>query len=83
MTRCDCCDLPIESCGKEIERKQRREAGVEEQRLLGRGWFHALYAGQCSGCGTDFAAGELIKLQTTHGQHRCYIAECCKEMADA
>ena len=59
--RCDCCDLPIESCGKAIENRRRAEAFLDRTRLLAKpGWFAAGYAGTCSDCGEHFDEGQPI-----------------------
>lgn len=81
VRRCECCDLPVESCGKEIERKRRAEAAVAAP--TAGVWFPAKYQGVCSGCGDDFNTGDRIALASVHGLHHCYVAECCKELADA
>lgn len=71
--RCDCCDLPVESCGKAAEQRQRAEAQRERTMLLARtSWFEASYPGTCSSCGERFPAGEPI---TKHGGG--YKASCC------
>lgn len=77
--RCECCDLPIESCGKEIEQHQIAEHAAANAELMTRGWFPAKYPGECAACGSPFDTNDMIRLHTTTGAHRCYIAECCKE----
>lgn len=82
VTRCECCDLLPNACGKEAAKKQ--EAGARQQRaeLVNRGWFAAKFHGVCKGCGADFEAGTLIK-GTSDGFGRTklkYFAECCSEV---
>ncbi len=60
--RCDCCDLPVESCGRAAEQRHRREAAAERQRALSLpGYFPALYPGMCDDCGERFGPGDLIR----------------------
>lgn len=59
--RCDCCDLPVESCGRAVEARQRQElANARSQALALYGWFRAQYAGRCSQCGEPFKEGDPI-----------------------
>lgn len=61
MTRCECCDLPVESCGKALETRQRAEAKARRQRALASDprAFPASYDGTCA-CGDRFKAGTPI-----------------------
>lgn len=74
MTRCECCDLPVSSCGKAVEVAQRQQRIAERARLLAAGWFVARYAGECGGCGDWFEAGTLIRRD---GEG--WRSECCQE----
>jgi hypothetical protein len=71
--RCYCCDLPVESCGKAAETRQRREATRDRAALLARtGWFRAEWPGRCSRCGERFDADTPI-CRYDDG----WRAECC------
>lgn len=51
-TRCSCCDLPAESCGRELERRQRAELAERRHRLLELpGVTPARYSSTCGSCG--------------------------------
>lgn len=63
--RCECCDLPVYSCGKAGERKQHAEARAEVQRLTALGFFPAEHPGRCGHCGEWFKPG--------------WVAACCAE----
>ncbi len=68
VTRCVCCDLPVESCGKATETRQRAQAARDRARLLGRdGWVAANYPGVCSRCGERFTAGTPIHRDLVDG----------------
>ena len=59
--RCDCCDLPVESCGRAVEVRQRQEdANARSHALSLYGWFRAQYPGQCVQCGGHFKIGDPI-----------------------
>lgn len=74
--RCECCDLPIESCGKAAEDKQRREQQQERRRLLAHpAWFAALYPGVCERCGERFEPGTPIRMVA----HSGWRAQCCAD----
>jgi hypothetical protein len=76
MTRCVCCDLPIASCGAEIERRQRAEATVARLRALDQpGVFAASYDGPCI-CGEWFKAGAPITRGKQAGTWRAVL--CCE-----
>jgi hypothetical protein len=71
--RCECCDLPVSSCGKAAEQRQRAEHQAERARISALpGVFMALYAGTCGGCGERYDPRTLIR--STSGGCR---AECC------
>lgn len=60
-TRCTCCDLPRESCGKAAEDRARAERFVERTRLLAQpGWIAASYPGFCSRCYDRIDVGQPI-----------------------
>lgn len=77
--RCVCCDLPVESCGRAIEAKQREDAAAERRALTDRGWFAASWPGTCVECGTWFGHGTLIHEIVNTGLlgQRQWVAECC------
>jgi hypothetical protein len=76
VQRCTCCDLPLESCGIEVERRQRQAAQVERARLLAiPGAFPARYDGPCV-CGEWFKAGDPIVRGPDAGSWRCLM--CCE-----
>lgn len=60
ITRCDCCDLPADSCGKQLENQQRRDAAEERAHRLANGWHEAQYPGRCLRCAEHFPAGTAI-----------------------
>ena len=73
--RCECCELPIYSCGKSKQDQQRRDEQRERAALLARpSWFAAHYRGQCSACGEWFERGTPI----TAGAGG-WRAECCAD----
>ena len=78
--RCDCCDLPVEFCGKAAEDRQRREARAAQAELLATpGWFPARYPGTCAGCGSYFRAGEPIRVNRGgRWTEPRYVAGCCQ-----
>ena len=79
MTRCVCCDLPVESCGKAVEDRQRAAAAAERDRLLALpGVFAAMFPGSCTGCGERFGAGEPIK-RWSRDAPGVYVGPCCIE----
>lgn len=61
-TRCDCCDLPDYSCGRQAEQRARaEEAEAHLDALSTREAFVASYPGTCGACGDWFAAGTPIR----------------------
>lgn len=71
--RCDCCDLPVYSCGKAQEEIERREeAALREQLREHPRWFPSIYPGTCSGCDGYFEVGTYIKRSGDK-----YVAQCC------
>lgn len=76
--RCECCDLPVESCGKAVEQAQRAEEKAERARLLRRGFIEARYDGRCANCGAFLAVGSLIAHVSALGHAvEGWIGECC------
>lgn len=71
-TRCECCDLPSESCGRALEQQERVESARHRGSLVRAGWFPAQYAGACGTCGEWFKEGSLI-----HAGPGAWEAECC------
>lgn len=79
--RCECCDLPVESCGKAVELRQRDEAAARRRALIAtRRYFPSQYAGRCSSCHERYAAGALITPQLVDGERR-WVSECCADEA--
>lgn len=75
MTRCECCDLPAESCGKDLERRQIAEQRTLRAHLLTQPrWSLSAYPGQCSDCGEHFRAATPITRNPTDDGWR---AACC------
>jgi len=73
--RCECCELPVYSCGKAVEDRQRRYEQAERAALLARpSWFAAHYRGPCDSCGVWFEPGTPITIAADAGGWR---AECC------
>lgn len=77
--RCDCCDLPVSSCGKAAEDAQRLQLEMWRRYLCKIGWFRSQFGGACHKCGTDFPAGACIRSDghARHGAHSKYLGECC------
>jgi hypothetical protein len=85
--RCECCDLPVASCGKAAETKQRREDQRQRMqlrvRLMAAGWLLSRYPGFCVRCGEPYPEGTLIQRRT---DPRCpdgpcgWVAECCGDL---
>lgn len=74
--RCECCWLPVASCGKAAEAKQRAEVKARRAELLRRReWFAATYPGVCARCGEWFATDTPIRKDNIKG----WLAECCAE----
>lgn len=66
--RCDCCDLPVATCGKAVEQRQRKEDQAERARALAHPRaLKALYAGACCQCGERFKPGDPIIFQAVTG----------------
>lgn len=72
MARCDCCDLPVESCGKAVEQRQRIERRAHVEEMNRKGWIPSRYGGVCIECGHGYKVGGLIK-----GSIAGYKGECC------
>ncbi len=78
-TRCDCCDLPVTSCGRAVEQRQRTEAADRRRALIAtRRYFPSQYRGGCAGCSEWYAAGALITPHLVDGERR-WFAECCAD----
>lgn len=77
--RCDCCDLPVESCGKAAEARLRAEAARDRDRLLRAGWAPAVYPGRCAVCQQGFPTGMLIRQAKPKDGRYHWTAECCAE----
>lgn len=76
MSRCVCCDLPVESCGREIEKERRRTDANERSRVLKEpGAIPAKYNGRCNGCGEWFPKGTPIRADSNEDGK--WIAQCC------
>ena len=73
--RCDCCDLPVESCGKAAEKRERAAALAERERLLAAGALTARYAGLCSRCSDRIREGDPIKPDPD--REGGWLGECC------
>lgn len=61
-TRCDCCDLPTESCGKSIEQAQRKADASRVSGMMQRGYVQAQFFSKCSECGDSINKGDPIKM---------------------
>lgn len=81
---CECCDFPIDMCGKAAAKKQDAEASEHRKFLLGRGWFTARFPGTCGGCQSKITAGEdfIHALPGNRYGYRQskYVGECCAEI---
>jgi len=74
--QCECCELPLVSCGKAAETKQRAEAKARRVALLRRpGWFPSDFPGACARCSEWFPVGTPIRRDQVKG----WLAECCSE----
>lgn len=83
-TRCECCELPLYSCGKAAAQKQETEEKKFRTELAARGWFASQFPGSCRGCGEDFEPGSLIHGTSDGYGHRGrkYFAECCAKVLE-
>ena len=73
--RCDCCDLPVISCGRFVEQQLRQETAQERARLAGLpGVFLAVFSGACATCGERITPGDTIRRA---GNASGYTGECC------
>lgn len=64
--------LPVESCGRDAERRQAIADRQHHTDLTVRGYWPSTYPGTCRSCGDYFPVGTLIQ-RTADG----YRAECC------
>lgn len=69
--RCECCDLPVSSCGKAAGTRARAEHLQEQRRLRALGFMPAAYPGVCSACGEPFRPGTLIRADRPSGWRCC------------
>jgi hypothetical protein len=77
--RCDCCDLPVESCGRAAAQQQEAERRAVRQRLLQRpGVVAARHASACATCGGRYGLGTPI----VHTEDGWTSVECCPEVLD-
>jgi hypothetical protein len=75
VTRCDCCDLPVESCGKPAEDRARQADLAERRRLLALpGVFEAAYPGPCQACPDPIRPGDPI-MRGTGSPHYVHAAD--------
>lgn len=78
--RCDCCDLPVSSCGKAVEQKVAAERRAEIARVLMEpGVVAARHSGTCVTCASRYPEGEPIK----HTEDGWSGALCCPEVPRA
>lgn len=73
VVRCECCDLPVYSCGKSAEDGQRKLDAATRRWLINHGWFTAQWPGVCGRCCKPFYSQTLIHPDGL----ATYIAECC------
>lgn len=60
--RCECCDLPVDQCGRAADEAQRRERkALYQQALATPGVIPSKYGGVCPGCGTRYVEGAPIR----------------------
>lgn len=76
--RCECCDLPVLSCGKARETELRRQDRRRRAWLTSRGWFPSQWPGSCERCGEAFTQGTLIRRDPSEDGYRS--ADCCGEI---
>jgi hypothetical protein len=71
--RCTCCELPVSSCGKAAESRQRQQDQAHQRYLIKNGWFRSQYPGACDRCQEPFRPGTLIHANGL----KSYLAICC------
>lgn len=77
--RCDCCDLPVSSCGRAVEQRQRDEERARRERALDEdGTIEAVYPGVCPTCGTYFLPGEPLRRHN----RAWFPVLCCQPLGD-
>lgn len=66
--RCDCCDLPVEWCGKQAETKQRAQDAAEVAALRSeQGVIEASWTTRCWACHQMIRPGQLIRAHPDRG----------------
>lgn len=76
--RCTCCDLPLISCGRVAEQRQRDELLRERARLRKTaGSVLAKFGGTCVSCEEWYPAGTVIVADDRLDGWRSL--ECCEE----
>lgn len=74
--RCDCCWLPISSCGKAAEQRETlRTRQLHAYLRRCRDWLDSCFDGVCAECGEPFKAGTPITRSLRMGQG--WRAACC------
>jgi hypothetical protein len=58
--RCDCCDLPVTSCGKAVEQANERASRVAILASWPGRSVTALWPGTCPSCGEAYEEGDTI-----------------------
>lgn len=58
---CDCCELPIKSCGRALEQRRLTEVRQRNRRVLAApGVIEANFGGRCPDCSQTFHEGDPI-----------------------
>lgn len=71
--RCECCDLPVESCGREAQRRQDAERIAEFDAAFRRpGVIPAQFIGKCARCDERIRIGDPLR-----GAPDGWIGELC------
>lgn len=73
MTRCDCCDLPVASCGKAAEQRQRAEAKADRPRHGAE--VVARFSGRCPYGNERITPGDRLVYDEEYGW-------CCAPCAE-
>jgi hypothetical protein len=77
MTRCDCCDLPVESCGKSLEQQQRAAARAE--RPPHGATTAARFPGRCPYGNEPIKVGDPLEYDEEYGW---VCPDCVQALAD-